>query len=243
MMTITAGDWTYNLRPESYWHLTPAHGGFVLNNAYFGQGICWSISAVRRSPGMGGAGTTYGIPMNIDKENAWERVRETVDKNLPTRQHAFFLFDDKAVADRFCQTWFPGEDRLLLDARIDVNALIHRGDSQWLWVIDRTSVNRRRPNWPVLAPLLPARAQGRNFAHFGLFLAKRPKLLPSEVVGKVKAAGYPAFNMHDHTLLAKQLEARKPDKGYGVMVAKTWYWYENWFEKVIEKLAEGWTHP
>jgi hypothetical protein len=57
-------------------------------------------------------------------------------------------------------------------------------------------------------------------------------------VEKVKAAGYPAISMHDHTLLAKQLDVRKPGKGYGVQVAKTWYWYENWFEKVIEKLAE-----
>ena len=72
---------------------------------------------------------------------------------------------------------------------------------------------------------------------------ERPKFLPSEIVAKVKAAGYPAFGMYDHTLLAKQLYARKAGKGFGVMVAKTWYWYENWFEKVIEKLAEGWARP
>lgn len=72
---------------------------------------------------------------------------------------------------------------------------------------------------------------------------ERPKYLPSEIVNKVKAAGYPEFNIHDHTLLWKQLDARNPGKGYGVMVAKTWYWYEHWFEKVIEKLAEGWVRP
>ena len=70
---------------------------------------------------------------------------------------------------------------------------------------------------------------------------ERPKYLPSEIVTKVKVAGYQAFNMYDHTLLARQLDARKPGKGYGVMVARTWYWYENWLEKVVEKLAEGWT--
>jgi hypothetical protein len=69
---------------------------------------------------------------------------------------------------------------------------------------------------------------------------ERPKFLPSEIVAKARAAGYATFNMYDHTLLAKQLDARKPGKGYGVMVAKTWYWYENWYEKVVEKLAEGW---
>lgn len=72
---------------------------------------------------------------------------------------------------------------------------------------------------------------------------ERPKYLPSQIVAKVKAAGHPAFNMHDHTLLAQQLDARQPGKGYGVMVAKTWYWYEHWCEKLLEKLAEGWTRP
>lgn len=72
---------------------------------------------------------------------------------------------------------------------------------------------------------------------------ERPKYLPSEIVTKANAIGYRAFNMYDHTLLSRQLDARNPGKGYGVMVVKTWYWYENWFEKVIEKLAEGWTRP
>lgn len=72
---------------------------------------------------------------------------------------------------------------------------------------------------------------------------ERPKFRPSEIVKKVKGAGYPAFNMHDHTLLARQLDARNPGKGFGVMVANTWYWYAHWFEKVVEKLAEGWTRP
>jgi len=72
---------------------------------------------------------------------------------------------------------------------------------------------------------------------------ERPKFRPSEIVTKVKAAGYAAFNMHDHTLLVRQLDARTPGKGFGVMIAGTWYWYEHWFDKVLEKLAEGWTRP
>jgi len=72
---------------------------------------------------------------------------------------------------------------------------------------------------------------------------ERPKYLPSQIVDKVKAAGYPDFNMHDHTMLAQQLDARQPAKAYGVKVAKTWYWYEHWYDKVLEKLAEGWTRP
>lgn len=72
---------------------------------------------------------------------------------------------------------------------------------------------------------------------------ERPKFRPSEVVAKVKAAGFPAFSMHDHTLLARQLDARMPEKGYGVRIAGTWYWYTHWFDKVLEKLNEGWTRP
>jgi hypothetical protein len=72
---------------------------------------------------------------------------------------------------------------------------------------------------------------------------ERTKYLPSEVVSKIKTAGHPSFNMHDHTSLARQLDARKSGKGYGVQIAKTWYWYENWIAKVMEKLAEGWSRP
>ena len=72
---------------------------------------------------------------------------------------------------------------------------------------------------------------------------ERPKFRPSEIVAKVRVAGYPNFNMHDHTLLARQLDAREVGKGFGVTVAGTWYWYEHWFDKVVEKMAEGWIRP
>lgn len=72
---------------------------------------------------------------------------------------------------------------------------------------------------------------------------ERPKYLPSQIVQKVKVAGHPGFSIRDHTLIWKQLDARKPEKGFGVMLGNTWYWYEHWYEKVLEKLAEGWTRP
>lgn len=70
---------------------------------------------------------------------------------------------------------------------------------------------------------------------------ERPKYRPSEIVAKVKAGGYPAFSMHDHSMIARQLSARDPAKGFGVTIAGTWYWYEHWYEKVLEKLLEGWS--
>ncbi len=70
---------------------------------------------------------------------------------------------------------------------------------------------------------------------------ERQKYLPSQIVTRVRQAGYPNFSIYDHSQLARQLDARVPAKGYGVSVANTWYWYDVWFDKVIEKLAEGWT--
>lgn len=72
---------------------------------------------------------------------------------------------------------------------------------------------------------------------------ERPKYLPSHVVKRARDAGHRDFNMHCHTLLVRQLDAKKPEKGLGVAVANTWYWYEIWVEKVLEKLAEGWKRP
>jgi hypothetical protein len=71
---------------------------------------------------------------------------------------------------------------------------------------------------------------------------EKPKFTASQIVSRVRA-DHPNFNMHDHTLLARQLDARDPKKGYGVSVAKSWFWYEPWFSKIIEKLNEGWTRP
>ncbi|WP_424927595.1 DUF3644 domain-containing protein [Amaricoccus tamworthensis] len=70
---------------------------------------------------------------------------------------------------------------------------------------------------------------------------ERPKYRPTEIVAKAKAAGFKKFAIYDHTQLVNQLDARNPGKGYGVEIAGQWYWYEGWFEKVIEKLDEGWT--
>lgn len=73
--------------------------------------------------------------------------------------------------------------------------------------------------------------------------SERPKYRASDIVQKVNAAGFAHFNMFDHTLLVRQLTARDPAKGYGTTVANSWYWYENWYDKIIEKINEGWTRP
>ena len=48
----------------------------------------------------------------------------------------------------------------------------------------------------------------------------------------IKQEGYSNFGMHQHTLLWKKLGTKQPSKGYGVLVANTWYWYERWVDEV-----------
>lgn len=87
----------------------------------------------------------------------------------------------------------------------------------------------------------PGTPEAKNVERVLLKETERPKYRPSEIVAKAKAAGFADFGIYDHTKLAEQLGARNPGKGYGVSVAGQWYWYDGWFEKVIEKLNEGWT--
>ena len=83
--------------------------------------------------------------------------------------------------------------------------------------------------------------EAENIEKFLIKETERPKLLPNEIVSKAKVAGFSDFEIYDHTQLVYLLDARNLAKGYGVFVAKKWHWYDSWFEKVIEKLNEGWT--
>jgi len=61
---------------------------------------------------------------------------------------------------------------------------------------------------------------------------EKPKYLPSEIVKQMKAKGFSKFGMQRHTDLWKQLNAKDSSKGFGVLVSKTWYWYESWLREV-----------
>ena len=61
---------------------------------------------------------------------------------------------------------------------------------------------------------------------------ERPKLLPSQIVAKMKQEGFPRFTMASHVEFWKSQDAKNPAKGFGTQIAKTWYWYENWLEIV-----------
>lgn len=67
---------------------------------------------------------------------------------------------------------------------------------------------------------------------------ERPKWLPSQIVSKMKADGYTRFGMQHHTDFWKAMDAKSAAKGFGVQLAKTWYWYDSWLEEVRKHCRE-----
>ena len=67
---------------------------------------------------------------------------------------------------------------------------------------------------------------------------EKNKYLPSDVVKTMQREGFTWFTMQKHTELWKALQAKNPDKHFGVQVTKTWYWYDSWIEKVRKHCHE-----
>lgn len=61
---------------------------------------------------------------------------------------------------------------------------------------------------------------------------EKRKYLPSEIVKLMKSEGYDLFSITRHTELWQTRNAKDPRFGYGVLIAKTWYWYETWVNEV-----------
>lgn len=75
-------------------------------------------------------------------------------------------------------------------------------------------------------------AKTANAAYAVIRETERPKWLPSQILAKMKAEGFSRFLMSHHTDLWKNRDARNTSKGYGVQIAKTWYWYDIWLTEV-----------
>jgi hypothetical protein len=85
-------------------------------------------------------------------------------------------------------------------------------------------------------------AEGINKEYVVIKDREKKKYLPSDIVKQMKERGFTKFEMHQHTKLWQELDAKNPANGFGVKVAKTWYWYDNWLTEVdnhcVKKFAE-----
>lgn len=82
-------------------------------------------------------------------------------------------------------------------------------------------------------------AKSVNASYTLLRDTEKQKWLPSDIVAKAKADGFPKFNMKQHTDLWKRLDAKNSAKGFGVQIAKTWYWYDSWLAEVRKHCIEN----
>ena len=69
---------------------------------------------------------------------------------------------------------------------------------------------------------------------------EKSKYRPKQIVDAMKKEGYSRFNVHHHTALWHQLQAKDAGKGYGVKLSDgQWYWYETWLNRVREHCEEN----
>jgi hypothetical protein len=75
-------------------------------------------------------------------------------------------------------------------------------------------------------------AEGINKEYVLIKDREKPKYLPMQIIDKMKIKGYKKFGIHQHTEFWKSLNGKDEKNGFGVKVANTWYWYENWLQEV-----------
>lgn len=67
---------------------------------------------------------------------------------------------------------------------------------------------------------------------------EKPKFSATEVIQKVREAGFKNFGMHAHINFWKSHDGKNPAKGFGTVVVKTWCWYQNWIDCIIRELSK-----
>ena len=69
---------------------------------------------------------------------------------------------------------------------------------------------------------------------------EKAKYRPSQIAQIIREEGYPRFTISKHTDLWQTLDAKEPEKGYGVqMLDGQWYWYETWLNRAREHCQEN----
>jgi hypothetical protein len=69
---------------------------------------------------------------------------------------------------------------------------------------------------------------------------ERPKFRAKDVVTEVRKAGFSKFRISpEHVDLWRAEDAKNPGKGYGVDIAGSWYWYQNWVDRCIHHCKEA----
>lgn len=71
-------------------------------------------------------------------------------------------------------------------------------------------------------------AKGMNKEYVIVKDREKQKYLPCDIWKEMQKEGYKKFGQYQHVQLWKIEKAKEPLKGFGTMIAKTWYWYDTW---------------
>lgn len=82
-------------------------------------------------------------------------------------------------------------------------------------------------------------AKGINKEYVVIKEKEKPKYSATDIRRKMKEEGFVKFGPYQHTLLWRASDAKEPAKGYGVLVVKTWYWYDTWLNFVRKHCEEN----
>lgn len=75
-------------------------------------------------------------------------------------------------------------------------------------------------------------AQGMNKEYVLVKEKEKAKYLASDVWKIMQKEGYKKFGVSQHTKLWQSENAKDPQKGWGTLVVRSWYWYDSWISFV-----------
>lgn len=102
-------------------------------------------------------------------------------------------------------------------------------------------VNRKGQADKVIEFIKPdsEHAKELNITYATIKETEREKFKPGTIVEMMKQNGFPRFGMQRHINLWKELDAKNPGKGYGVLVEGQWFWYKRWVDVVEQHCREN----
>lgn len=86
----------------------------------------------------------------------------------------------------------------------------------------------------VIQFIKPGSETSKNISAILIKPTEKKKYSATLIIEEAHKLGFKKFKMYDHTKLWKEKDGKNPNKSYGVMVIKTWHWYDSWLNLVLD---------
>lgn len=87
----------------------------------------------------------------------------------------------------------------------------------------------------------PDSEEAREISRVLLKEVDKPRYTATQIVERIRAEGFPRFNMSSHTRLWQELDAKAGDKGFGRPgdYPNTWVWFDTWLARARAHCQEN----